>query len=139
MKKTKCLLALLFVFSIAFAQQSITVPKEVQSAFKKDYPGAKGKWENEESNYEVSFTHKEKKMSALYSADGSKLESEVDINISELPAAATAYIHNTYPKGKTQEASIVTKATGEITYEVKVSGREMIFSKEGKYIRTTND
>jgi hypothetical protein len=139
MKKAKCLVALLFVFSIAFAQQSVTVPKEVESAFKKDYPHLKGKWEMEENNYEVNFTANGKKMSAIYTPDGSKLESEVSINASELPAATIAYINTKYPKGKIQEASMITKANGEVTYETRVSGREMIFSKDGKYIRTTND
>jgi hypothetical protein len=139
MKKANCILALLFMFSSAIAQKTITVPKEAQAAFKKDYPHMKGKWEKEQQDFEVNFTQNGKKMSAVYDATGNKLESEVGINISGLPASVTDYIHKKYPKAKITEAAIITKANGEINYEAQVSGMDMIFDKDGKYLRTTND
>ena len=139
MKKAKCILALLFMFSVAVAQKSATIPKEAEARFKKDYPGLKGKWEIELKNFEVNFTQDGKKMSAVYDATGNNLESKVSINISELPATVTTYIQNKYPTEKITEASLITKASGEENYETKVSGRDMIFSKDGKYLRTTND
>ena len=34
---------------------------------------------------------------------------------------------------------MITKPGGEVNYEAEVNGHDLIFNKDGKYIRTTKD
>ena len=97
------------------------VPVAVKAAFAKQYPGAIAKWEKEAGNYEVNFKQNGSTMSALYDANGTMKESEMDIKVSDLPATVQAYIKEHY-KGKTvKEAAIITKADGSVNYEAEIN------------------
>ncbi len=115
------------------------VPVAVKAAFAKQYPGAIAKWEKEAGNYEVNFKQNGSTMSALYDANGTMKESEMDIKVSDLPATVQAYIKEHY-KGKTvKEAAIITKADGSVNYEAEINGKDVIFDSNGKFIKETKD
>ena len=115
------------------------VPATVKISFAKDFPGIITKWEKEKANYEANFKQNGKTMSALYDASGNKTETEMDIKISELPVTVTGYITKNYKGEKIKEAAIITKANGQINYEAEVKGIDLLFSKEGKFIKTVKD
>lgn len=122
-----------------FAQKNVQAPATVKTSFAKDFPGATTKWEKEGANYEANFKMDGKSMSALYDAKGNRQETEQSIKVSELPQAVKDYIAKNYKGEKIKEAAIITKANGEVNYEAEVKGMDVLFSKDGKFIRTAED
>ncbi|MDQ6844112.1 MAG: PepSY-like domain-containing protein [Bacteroidota bacterium] len=115
------------------------VPSAIKTSFAKDYPGISPKWEKEVPNYEANFKMNGKTMSALYDAKGARQESETDIKVADLPASVKDYIAQNYKGEKIKEAAIITKANGEVNYEAEVKGMDVLFTKEGKFIKTAKD
>ena len=115
------------------------VPAAVKSGFSKQYPGVTAKWEKEAGKYEANFKQNGNTMSALFEANGSLTESEMDIAVSALPAAVLAYVKDHY-KGKIiKEGAKITKANGTINYEAEVDGKDVIFDVNGKYLKEAKD
>ena len=134
-------MAILGINIAASAQniQAAKVPAKVKTTFAKQYPGTAVKWEKENNKYEASFSKDGNVMSALYEANGTMTESEKDIKVTSLPATVLAYVKANY-KGKTiKEAAIITKADGTVTYEAQVSGKDLIFDANGKFIKEMKD
>lgn len=117
----------------------VNAPPDVKTAFSKDFPGMVTKWEKEGANYEANFKQNGKTMSALYDAKGNKQETEQDIEVSELPQNVKDYIAAHYKGENIKEAAIITKANGEVNYEAEVKGMDVLFSKDGKFIKTARD
>ena len=127
--------------TVTFAQKisADKVPAAVKTAFSKEYPNTTVKWEMENGKYEAGFKSKGQIMSALYTPEGTKTETEVDIKITELPATVTSYVKTHY-KGKTmKEAARITKADGTVNYEAEVNGMDVIFDSNGKFIKEAKD
>ena len=120
-------------------KKRIVVPNAVESAFSKEYPGEKGIWDKEKNMYEVDFKKNGSSMSALYDVNGNKTETEIDIKVSDLPAPAVTWLSNHFEGREIKESSMITKADGEVNYEAEVNGRDVIFNKEGKFLRTVKD
>ena len=76
------------------------VPSAVKGSFTKDFPGITAKWEKEKANYEAGFKQNGKAMSAVYNTNGNKIETEMEIETSALPAAVTTYVAQNYKGGK---------------------------------------
>jgi hypothetical protein len=92
MKSQLLLSSLLFCFVITACGQSLKesdVPAAVKSGFEKQFPGSRAKWEKEEGNYEASFKKDSKEISVVISSTGTILETETEIALAELPAAAS--------------------------------------------------
>lgn len=125
--------------SAAFAQKS-DAPAAAKAAFAKAYPGmSKAAWEKEDGNYEVSFENGGKKMSALYDAKGVLKESEVSIQVSELPAAVITYMNQHYKGINIKGAAKITKPDGSIQYEAELKGKDILFDSTGKFTKETKD
>lgn len=137
---TSLVAASLFTFSASAQKLNAgKVPAAVKASFKKDFPGISTNWEKEKANYEANFKQNGNTMSALYDANGNKTETEMDIKVAALPVAVTAYIAQNYKGEKIKEAAIITKANGEVNYEAEVKGMDLIFTKEGKFIKAAKD
>ena len=137
-----------YIFSIAtlllaigvYAQKSSTVPVAAKAAFQKAYPHAtKVKWGKEDADYEVNFTQANKEMSAVYSASGALKETEEDIKLIELPANVFTYIKQHYKGTAIKEAAKIIKANGEVNYEAEVNKTDVIFDKDGKFLKEEKD
>ncbi len=142
MKKFIFFLLIVFVASNVNAQRidASKVPAAVKASFAKQFPSmTSNKWDMEDGDYEANFTQDEKAMSAVFSANGTFKESEVDINISELPAGILDYVKAHYNGKKATEAAKVTKANGTVNYEAEVNGKDVIFDSNGKYLREEKD
>lgn len=141
MKKLVLLGCLTSIIFSACAQKLdvAKVPAAVKNSFEKKYPGIAAKWEKEEGNYEVNFKQNGNSMSELISADGTIMETEMGIKITELPLAILNYVKEHY-KGKTiKEGAKITKADGTVNYEAEVAGRDVIFDADGKFIKEVKD
>jgi hypothetical protein len=121
-------------------EKSVAAPAPAKAAFAKAFPGSsKVKWGKEKADYEVNFVQGGKEMSAVYDAKGTLKETEVDIKLSELPAAAAEYIKQHYKGAKINEAAKITKANGEVNYEAEVNKKDVIFDASGKFLKEEKD
>ena len=115
------------------------VPAAAKETFEKTYSGIKGTWDKEDSNYEVSFKKDGKDMSAIISENGTIVETETDIPVTELPATVQDYIKQHYQGMTIKEASTIAKANGEVNYEAEVADKDVIFDANGKFIEEEKD
>ncbi len=115
------------------------VPAVVTQAFTKDFPGVKATWDTEDENYEAMFKLKGVEGSATYNNKGHRLETEMEIKTSELPAQVASYVAINYPGHKVTEGAKITDDKNVVTYEAEISkdGHKMdlIFDSGGKYLR----
>ena len=103
------------------------VPLAVRESFNKAFPQAVDVEVEEESNedgeavYEVEFTDQGVKIEASYSADGTLLKMEEEIQLDGLPQAVTEAIMEAYPDAIFLEAEKVMTADGSVSgYEVEI-------------------
>ena len=129
------------VTTSATAQKLVAskVPAAVKAAFTKRYPGIAAKWEKEDGLFEASFKQNGLSISALYEANGTQKETETEIKMKELPAPALSYVKEHYKGKAIKESAKITKADGTITYEAEVSGKDVIFDMNGKFLKEVKD
>ena len=123
------------------------VPPAVLQAFKAAYPNAEVRGYAEEAEggqklYEISFTHKGKRIDIAYASDGKLLELEETIDLADLPQAAHDEIKNTFKDATIKRVERIVK--GERTgYEAKldvpengaVKRYELVFDQDGKLLK----
>lgn len=113
------------------------VPAAVKAEFSKLYPSVKTvKWEKENGAYEAGFEMDKVEYSVLLDAAGKVMETENEIPVSKLPAAAQAYLSKNYPGQKVKEAAQIIDAKGVITFEAELETGDVIFTAEGQFIKT---
>ncbi|WP_291286313.1 PepSY-like domain-containing protein [Flavobacterium sp.] len=135
-----CLVLLFSSFAIAQRVSEKEIPNSVKSKFLISHPGQTHvKWEKEKENYEASFTSGKTKHSTLLDSNGNILETEEEISVKQLPANALAYIQKTYKNKKIKEAAMITDAHGTVTFEAQVASIDLIFDKQGTYIKSIAD
>jgi hypothetical protein len=110
------------------------VPQTVKDAFHKAHPAGKASWEKEDADYEANFTENGKSMSCVINAQGTILETESPITVSELPAMARTYVNEHYKGKKWKEVAKIVKADGTINYELNAGGTEVLFDANGNHI-----
>ncbi len=100
----------------------LTPPAAVKKAFEQKFPNVtKVKWGKETKTvFEAEFVFKGIKTSANFSQDGSWVETETQIKISELPNAVTNAINKDYPKSKILKAEKTESDKNGITYETLI-------------------
>jgi len=146
MKKIIGLGTILFAINISvFAQKhqehkDIIVPAIVRSSLYKKYPGAKAAkkvtWEKENGNYEANWGGKSGEANSVqFKPDGTFIEIVEEIPINQLPELVIVYINKHYKETKITGAGKVTDAQGNLSYEAEVKGRDIIFDKDGKFVK----
>lgn len=138
MKKLAFLMVASLITSFAIAQKlsEKDVPQPVKTAFQKSYPTAKEvKWDKEGSDYEASFDFNETDYSVLFDANGSIVETEAEIEISQLPKSVTEYVTTHYKGQKIKEAAKITDAKGVDTYEAEIKGMDLLFDSKGNFVK----
>ena len=112
------------------------VPAPVKESFAKLFSGATPKWEKEEDGkYEAGFKHNGQEASALFEANGTMTESEIEIAITELPAGVKEYIKTHYNVAGIKDAAKITPASGKVEYEAAIKGKDIIFDINGNFIK----
>lgn len=142
MKKLALLMVAGLITSFAIAQKlsDKDLPQSVKSAFQKAYPAAKEvKWEKEGGNYEASFDYNKTDYSVLYDANGNLIETEVEIELDQLPKSVAEYVATHYKNQKIKEAAKITDAKGLITYEAEIKGMDLLFDSKGNFIKEVKD
>jgi hypothetical protein len=142
MKKTNKVLSVAFAIGIFLAScgnNVLNVPANAKANFEKDFPGVNAKWNKEDSSFEASFKQNNNTMSATYDTNGNKLETEQDIDAAALPQTIKDYVSQNYKGENIKEAAIITKANGEVNYEAEVKEKDLLFTKDGQFIKTTKE
>lgn len=138
MKHVMTMMAACLMTGSAFAQHvpEKDIPVAVKSAFQKAHPDAKEvKWEKEAGNYEAEFEQNKTEQSVLIDVQGTILETEIEIAVSELPQAACDYVAQHYKGQTVKEAAKITNAKGVVTYEAELKGKDLIFDTKGAFIK----
>lgn len=136
---TAALASLIIVYANAQDLKTSDVPENVQSACHKKFPesdNAKVAWEKEKGNYEANWGGKSgEDNSALFTPAGNFIELVKAIPVNQLPAGAAAYVKEHDKGAEIREAGLVTDANGTVTYEAEIKGKDLIFDKDGKFIK----
>lgn len=124
------------------------LPSAVKDAFSKKYPGLKAQWQKEDGNYEAEYegkkilvgmesgksTRQEIEGSVLFGPDGSVLETEEQIGLTELPKGVEDHVSKNFGK-KVSEAFKITDKAGIVTYETEVGKDEYLFDASGAFLK----
>lgn len=138
MKKLVVTIVVMLFATFSFAQkmQEKNVPSNIKSIFKKMYPTAKEvKWDKEGEKYEASFDLNKTDHSVLMDAQGNIIETEVEIELNQLPMGILDYVKTHYTGKQAKESAKITDAKGMVTYEVEIKGMDLIFDSNGKFIK----
>jgi len=112
----------------------------VKSSFAKQHPSVnKINWELENGDYEASFKLNSESHSAVYKKNGAFVESEIEIKINDLPIPVLTYMHDHYGSNQINEAAKITKSDGTINFEAAIKGKDVLFDKDGKFIKEAKD
>ncbi len=143
MKKLLATITLVCLFMVGVHAQDLKtadVPANVKSALMQKYPEtakAKVSWEKEKGNFEANWGGKSgEDNSAVFTPSANFVEIVKAITVSQLPASVLAYVKEHEHGAKIVEAALVTDAKGTVTYEAEIKGKELIFDKDGKFIKT---
>jgi hypothetical protein len=142
MKKLALLVVAVMITSLTFAQkmQEKEVPAPVKNAFQKQYPTASDvKWDKEGEKFEASFDLNKTDNSVLFDAQGNIFETEVEIELNQLPKGVLEYVKANYKGQKVKEAAKITDAQGKVTYEAEIKGMDLLFDANGKFIKEVKE
>ena len=142
MKKLMLFAALVMGVSLGFAQKvkEAEVPAAVKSSLQKEFPAAKDvKWDKEKNQFEASFDLNKTDHSVLFDETGKIVETEVEIEMNQLPKGVTEYIGANYKGISVKEAAKITNAEGKVTYEAEIKGMDLLFDSTGKFIKGVKD
>ena len=125
------------------------VPKAVIDAFENSYPNAKElKFEKEmfegKAAYEVEHKENGREYESMYSADGTLLQKEEDIDGELLPERVAQAIKKEYPNAKIKEVEKIMKPDNTVTgYEVEIIApgkeAELELDVNGNILKTENE
>lgn len=137
-------LALLTTLTITALQAQIIpekqVPVTIQQALKKLHPTVQQlEWERATPYYEAIFKLAGNHRAIKFDTKGNVAETEVGVTIASLPTAISTYMKAHYPKEKIQAAETVSKANGDRSYEIRITGKEVVFDKAGKFLNEEKD
>jgi len=124
------------------ADKERKAPDNIVAAFKKLHPAATiEKWNDEPPIWEAKYKDGNEKGAVSFDKDASVTETEIVIEESLLPdqPAIPDYIKAHYTGEKIQHCEKVTKADGTVTYEIQITGKEIVFDKDGKYLSEEMD
>jgi len=122
---------------IAGNVKAIKVPAAVKQALAKKYPNAtKVTWEMEKGNYEANWGGKSgEDTSVVFTPAGAFVEEVDAMPVAQLPASVITYVKANYQGSKILEAGMVTDAAGKKMFEAEIKGKDLIFDKDGKFIK----
>lgn len=138
MKKLALNAVAAMITSLTFAQKlkEKDIPASVKTAFQKNFLQAKAEnWEKEGSNFEAEFEWDNLEQSVLIDAQGNVIETEVEIELNQLPKGVLEFVKANYKGQKVKEAAKITDAKGTVTYEAEIKGMDLLFDSTGKFIK----
>ncbi|MBC3787778.1 PepSY-like domain-containing protein [Spirosoma utsteinense] len=134
---------LLFVLAGSVQAQLIPanqVPVLVLNTLKKQHPQARNlQWERSAPYYEAVFTLNNNHRAIKFDTQGRVAETEVGIPIGTLRVSIAQYMKKHYPAERIQAAETVTKANGGESYEIRITGMEIVFNAAGTFLNEEKD
>jgi len=126
MKPLLLLACFIFSFATIGCSQKITekdIPAPVKNAFNNKFPGATDiKWEKEtKKELEANFKMNNADVSANFNLDGTWVETETTIPVTELPGAVTNAVNTKYPGAVYGRTEKIEKPGAKILYEVNIT------------------
>ncbi|QNF31205.1 PepSY-like domain-containing protein (plasmid) [Adhaeribacter swui] len=122
--------------------QSQKVPKQIVAAFQKIHPEANiTQWNDESPIWEAKYKNSQEIGAVSFNPKGEVVETELEIDDSQLTnqTAILEYIHSKYPKEEMQSIEKITKQDGNITYEIQITGKELVFDSQGNFLEEELD
>ena len=144
MKKVIMMLTLVAGIGFSACAQKLDaakVPAAVTAAFAKKFTAATAvEWGKENAKeYEAEFKLNGKSASANFLTDGSWVETEMQINISEAPAPVTGAVQKKYPGASIVKMYKIDNSKGALTYEAEIKTgnkkQEMVLKADGTIIK----
>ena len=114
------------------------VPAAVTKSFKEKFPNVEGaKWEMEKTGeYEATFKMNKEEASANFDKDGKWMETEMEIEVSNLPAAVQQTVAKQFADYKIKEAEQTETPEKGKFYEVEIQKEkvrmEVSFAADGE-------
>ena len=145
MKKIVVLLSACLLFSLTGHSQPIPadkVPAHIKQAFAKKFPAATDvKYKLETKDYEVTFKENDVRMSSNFDPKGNWLETETEINKSNLPKEVSASVAKNFAGFKISEVAKSESPDKGLVYEMDLKkdkdGYEVQFSPKGDVLKKT--
>ncbi len=146
MKSIILLLHISLFISFSATAQKISadqVPVSVLNAFKNKFANATNlKWEKENtSDYEVNFKLDKEEISARFDSNGKWIETETEIEKTQLPQAIQVIIINQFAGWKIIEATLVDDVKHGKCYEVEIKKEkekfDVLLTPDGQLISKT--
>lgn len=131
-------IALLFAATSAFSQS--TLPLEVKTAFKSQFPKAEAvKWKKYKDRYEAHFRFKQQAVSAAYQLDGKWLQTTTQVSAEGLPEVVLKKVFEAHQDGSISSAQKVETSL-ETNYEIQVENEDvelylLIIRKDGTILK----
>ena len=132
------IMSIAVIYSCSFAG---TPPAAVQKTFEQKFPKATNvSWGKEnKKEWEAEFTIDGSKISANFTNEGTWVETEKKITVSELPKAVSDAIQKQYPDWKITEADKTETAKNGVIYEADIkSGTQkkgVAFKEDGTPVK----
>jgi len=139
-----CLLFLL-LFSMTGALHAQLIPEDqvpllIRRTLARKHPDAQNlEWERAEPYYEAIFTLNKIHRAIKFDTQGRVAETEAGMPVSKIPAPIVRYMKTHYPSERIQAAETVTKADGTKSYEIRITGMEVVFDTVGKFLEEEKD
>ncbi len=123
MKKEQIIVLVIALTLGLVSCKKVNVPEKVKASFEQKFKNAgEVEWEQEENNkWEAEFEMDEKEMSATFDGNGSWLETETEIESSEVPQAVVDAATKKFPGYKIKEWELIEKPEQTI-YEAEMKG-----------------
>ena len=142
MNKTVVLL-LVLVFAVSVSAQhddDNKAPENVITAFKTVHPDAQDvSWDKEGMNYEAEYQENGNDCSVIIDQKGIILETETEINVSELPSGVIKYISDNYVGYTLSDASKIVDIKGNVKYEAEIkngkTSKDVMFDQSGSPLK----
>ena len=137
MKKSVMTIALIMLSFVSFAQKTKeqNVPQIIKKALNEKFPNAKNvKWDKEENNFEASFKNNNIDNSILFNTNGKIIETEIAIEVNQLPKNALKYLSDNFKNQKVKEAAKIITEKGITIYEAEIQGNDFFFDENGNHI-----
>lgn len=125
----------LCIYTKAQKLKESEVPLKVKEAFSKKFPNTKVEtWQKENIYYEAEFDINKTETSASFDDSGNLIEIESEIKIADLPETIKQFLSKKEPGKKIKEATIITDANGNKTYEAEVNDIDYVFDAQGNFV-----
>jgi biopolymer transport protein ExbD len=129
--KTTAMVILSILIFVSCQQSSVDIPEPITKSVKDLYPNAQEiNWSVKDGEYESQFKVDEKEIKLLLDEKGKVLESEIEIDVEELPQAVKQVLEERFDDLEVDEVVRIEKED-IINYEVEF---EIMFAEDGSML-----